>query len=239
MKIALCDDHKMIADELSTLLYKFDEMNHVKNEFLYFSKPSALFEYMQTESVDLIFMDLEFCDIAEDGILWLKKIKRSFPRTVVIILTAYENRYKEGFEARAFRFMTKPIAEPELFEYLHVSMEELQLIKSIPLKKRGITHNIFVRDILYVSAHFGGSELWTKNELFFGEESLLYWEEMLPDTIFFRCHNKYLVNLTHIVSFQNQMLTLVNGEKIPVSRRKWREFQLAYMRFDTKDYKSL
>ena len=117
MKIVLCDDNEIVLKELRVLIKKFDEKNSLQSDFLYFQKPSVLFQYMQNETVELIFMDLEFCDESEDGIVWLKKIKKQFPHTIVIILTAYENRYKEGYEARAFRFMTKPIEEKELFEY--------------------------------------------------------------------------------------------------------------------------
>ncbi len=237
MRIVLCDDQELISKELGVLLKKFDQENKQENEFLYFSKPSSLFEYMQKESVDIIFMDLEFHDASEDGIAWLKKIKKCFPRTVVIILTAYENRYKEGYEARAFRFMTKPIEEKELFDYLQVSMEELQLTESISIVRRGIPYHILIRDICYFSAQSGGSELWTSKDMYLCEESLLQWEQRLPSSIFFRCHSKYLVNLAHVTQFENQVLTLADGEKIPVSRRRWKAFQLAYMKFDTKDYK--
>lgn len=236
MKIVLCDDQRVVSEELEDLIKKYDEINQQVNEFTYFSKPSELFDYMQKEAVDIIFMDLEFQDISEDGIVWLKKIKKYFPRTIVIILTAYENRYKEGYEARAFRFMTKPIEEKELFEYLQVSMEEFQLTESISIMRRGIPHNILVRDICYLSAQSGGSELWTRTDMFCCEESLLQWEQRLPETVFFRCHSKYLINLAHVIKFENQVLTLVDGEKIPVSRRRWKAFQLAYMKFDTKDY---
>lgn len=237
MKIVLCDDQKIVSEELSVLLKKFEAQKYMQNEYCYFAKPSELFEYMQKEPVDLIFMDLDFCDAAEDGIVWLKKIKRNFPRTVVIILTAYENRYKEGYEARAFRFMTKPVEEKELFEYLRVSMEELQMTESISLVRRGIPHNILIRDICYFSAQSGGSELWTRTNMYCCEESLLQWEKQMPEAVFFRCHSKYLVNLAHVTKFEHQVLTLGNGEKIPVSRRKWKAFQLAYMKFDTMDYR--
>ena len=237
MRIVLCDDQKLVSEELEVLIHRFYEENQIQGEFLYFAKPSELFQYMQENAVDIIFMDLEFSDKAEDGILWSKKIKSIFLDVIVIILTAYENRYKEGYEARAFRFMTKPIEEKELFEYLRVSMEELQLTESISLVKRGIPHNILIRDIYYVSAQSGGSELWTRNDMYCREESLLQWEQRLPAMLFFRCHSKYLVNLSHVTKFEHQVLTLVNGEKIPVSRRKWKAFQLAYMKFDTKEYR--
>ena len=234
MRIVLCDDQKSISEELERLLKKYEQNSGQKIEFIYFSKPSLLFEYMKEKPVDLIFMDLEFCNASEDGILWLKKMREYSPRTIVIILTAYENRYKEGYEVRAFRFMTKPIEEKELFDYLQVSMEELCVTESITLMRRGIPHEIFLRDICYISAQSGGSEIWTRTDAYFCEESLLQWEKRLPMTIFFRCHSKYLVNLARVEGFENQILTLVGGEKIPVSRRRWKTFRLAYMKFDTK-----
>lgn len=240
MRIVLCDDQKPVSEELQVLIHKFYEKNQIQGEFLYFERPSEMFENLKSsegKTPEIIFMDLEFGDEKEDGILWSKKIKSIFPDVIVIILTAYENRYKEGYEARAFRFMTKPIDEKELFEYLRVSMEELQLTESISLAKRGIPHNILIRDIYYVSAQSGGSELWTRNDMYCREESLLQWEQRLPAMLFFRCHSKYLVNLSHVTKFEHQLITLVNGEKIPVSRRKWKAFQLAYMKFDTKEYR--
>ena len=237
MKIIVCDDQKIIFEEIKELLQKFDNLYQEKSELLYFAKPSMVQEYLQKASADIVFMDLEFCDASEDGILWLKKMKSVFPHTVFIILTAYENRYKEGYEVRAFRFMTKPIIERELFDYLLVSMEELHLREYISINRRGIPHRILIHDIFYLTAQSGKSELWTKNDVFFCDESLLQWEQRLSSNVFFRCHSKYLVNLTHIDDFANQFITLVNGEKIPVSRRKWKAFQLAYMKFDTKGYR--
>ena len=236
MKIVLCDDNKTIYDEISLLLNKFNKTYQFTNELLFFPKPSQLYDYMQTEPIDILFMDLEFEDPNEDGILWLRKIKEQFPQLIVIILTAYDRRYKEGYEVRAFRFMTKPIEELEFFDYLLVSMEELELSNSISIIRRGISHKIPLRDIYYLSAQSGGSELYTKHSIYYCEESLLQWEEQLPANVFFRCHSKFLVNLTYITHYEHQVLFLANGEKIPISRRRWKSFQLAYMKFDTKDY---
>ena len=235
MKIALCDDQKIVLEELQGWIERYYELNQLHAEFLTFSKPSELFQYMKTGSIDLIFLDLVFGNEQEDGIIWAKRIKAQHPNAIIIILTAYENRYKEGFEARAFRFMTKPIIEKELFEYLKVAMEELQLTEHITLVRRGITHNIMLRDVLYFTAQAGGSEMWTRKDMFYCDESLLHWENRLPSNMFFRCHSKYLVNLSHVTHYDNHVLTLINGEKIPVSRRRWKAFQIAFMKYDTGD----
>lgn len=233
MKIALCDDNRIFLKELQEWIEKYFYSKQLQAEFFIFSKPSELFQYMNAENVDIIFLDLEFGNEAEDGIMWAKRIKVQHPNVITIILTAYENRYKEGFEAKAFRFMTKPIIENELFEYLKVAMEELQLTEYISLMRRGINHNIMIRDVLYFTAQAGGSEMWTRKDMYYCDESLLHWEGKMPSNLFFRCHSKYLVNLSHVTHYDNHVLTLVNGEKIPVSRRRWKAFQIAYMKFDT------
>lgn len=232
MYIAFCDDHEAVINQLNQLITEFDKETHTKNTLVSFSTPSELYAHMQTNKVDIIFMDLEFSDTTEDGIEWSKKIAKQFPHTIIIILTAYESRYKEGFVARAFRFMTKPIQKKELFENLYACLEELQLSQSVSLLQYGAPYEILLKDIFYISAQSGGSELWTRSHIFVSEKSLLQWEEELPSTTFFRCHKKYLVNLLQIEKFENRILTLINGEKIPISRRKWREFQIAYMKFD-------
>ncbi len=239
MKVVLCDDQRSILKEIDILLNKFHVDNEAEIELIYFDKPSKLYNYLKEEKVDIIFMDLDFSDTSEDGILWAKKIKEKFSEVMIIILTAYENRYKEGYEAKAFRFMTKPVNQEELYDYLRAAMEELQLVHSISIVRRGIPRNILVKDICYFSAQSGGSELWTVEDMYCCEESLLRWEEKLPEKIFFRCHSKYLVNMSHVVDFDKQILVLDNGEKLPVSRRRWKAFQLAYMKFDTRRFGSI
>lgn len=236
MNIAFCDDQKNIFDELDKLIVKFNKQNDFQDSLVYFSTPSKLYSYMQTSKIDIIFMDLEFCNTSEDGIVWSKKILKQFPHTIIIILTAYESRYKEGYVARVFRFMTKPIQEKELFENLYACREELQLTQSVSLLQNGIPHEILLKDIFYLSAQSGGSELWTRSNMFSCEKSLLQWEHQLPASTFFRCHKKYLVNLVHVEKFENRVLTLITGEKLPVSRRKWTAFQIAYMKCDIQNH---
>lgn len=234
MRIAICDDNEVIINEMVSLLQEYNKDKGLENDIVYFLKPSKLYEYMEQNVVDMLFMDLDFIDKEEDGIAWSRKIKEKWPEVVLIILTAYENRYKEGYEVKAFRFMTKPILERELFENLEAAMKELSLAESVSLVRRGIPHKVRIQDICYLAAHSGGSELWSKTDTYYCEESLLQWEKKLPAEVFFRCHHKYLVNLMCVVRMEAQTLILVNGEQIPVSRRRWKAFQLAYMKWDTQ-----
>lgn len=234
MRIAICDDNENTIQEVKGFLEKYNRIKELTNEILCFPKPSKLYAYMEYQEVDMIFMDLEFREKEEDGILWSDIIKKKYPNVLIIILTSYEKRFKEGFMVKAFRFMTKPIIEQEMFEGLDCGMEELTFAKTISLVRRGINYTIPIQDICYLAAQSGGSELWSRTDMFYCEESLVQWEQKLPEDLFFRCHHKYLVNLMNVTKVEPQRLILVNGEQVPVSRRRWKSFQIAYMRWDTR-----
>ena len=232
IKIVICDDKKITTGNLDALLASYMQEKSLDANIVFFLSPTALYEHMKEHTVDIIFMDLDFGNEQEDGILWSTKIHQEFPRTLVLILTAYEERYKEGYIAKVFRFMTKPFTQEELYENLNACLEELNLYKVIKLTRHGSTHKIPIPDILYFAAHAGGSELKTMEASYFCEESLLQWEQKTSPSIFFRCHKKYLVNLNSVEQIKNHTIVLVTGEKLPVSRRKWTLLKSTYMKFD-------
>lgn len=232
IQIAICDDKKSTTGDLEELLLSYKEEKSLEMCVLYFSMPSALYQYMKENTVDIIFMDLDFGFEKEDGILWSTRIHQDFPQTLVLILTAYEDRYKEGYIAKVFRFMTKPFSKEELYRNLNDCLDELNLYKTVILFRRGKTHKIPIQDILYFSASTNGSTLKTIETSYFLEESLLQWEGKTSPNIFFRCHKKYLVNLHAIEQVKDHSILLTNGEKLPVSRRKWTALKSAYMKYD-------
>ncbi len=236
--IAICDDEKILCDLLASQIQINLEALQIENQISFFSKPSALYHALQTEETvfDLIFLDLEFNSPSEDGIAWAKKFHAFSPNTLIIILTAYAERYKEGYVARAFRFMTKPIDTKELAENLSASMEQLQIEHRICITSNGKTKNIPINQILYLSAQSGGCDIYTATDTYFKEESLLYWENMLSNHSFFRIHKKYLVNLQHVKEVTNHNVILSNNEKLPVSRRKWTALRLIFMKFDIQNH---
>ncbi len=238
MNIAICDDETILCELLTAKIQAQLEPLQIPHRISLFPNPSGLFDTMQKETngFDLIFMDLEFHDPAEDGITWAKKIHDMNPDLLLIILTAYKERYKEGFVARAFRFMTKPIDNHELSENLSAVIEQLQIEQRICITTNGKMKKISGRQILYLCAQSGGSDIHTAKNVYYREESLIYWENLLSTNSFFRIHKKYLINLHYIKEVKNHTVILTNNEKLPVSRRKWTALRLAYMKFDIQNH---
>ncbi|MBR1691478.1 MAG: response regulator transcription factor [Lachnospiraceae bacterium] len=232
MKLAICDDQNILTEELKLALMQYRKERKTDFTIITFSSPDKLYAHMEDEPIDLIFMDLDFGDRSLDGIEWSKRIHRQYPDTLILILTAYDSRYKEGYLVRAFRFMTKPIICEELYDNLDACLEELYARQDLTLLRLGVPHKISLRNILYLSALTGGSEIWTETDTFLSEHSLLYWEEQLPPGSFFRCHKSYILNLWHVERLEKQTAVLSSGEKLPVSRRKWTALRTAFIKHD-------
>ena len=53
-------------------------------------------------------------------------------------------------------------------------------------------------------------------------------EPTLPDT-FFRCHRSYIVNFDHVQHYKKEEIWLDNDMVLPLSRRRYQAFGLAFM----------
>lgn len=232
LRIALCDDQPSSNDHLKEQLLLYADKKKVDFQITVFENPSVLFASMSETAFDIVFMDLSFDSVENDGILWSIRINQNFPDTLVLILTAYESRFKEGYVARAYRFMTKPLIWQELKENMDSCLRELDSAQSILIQPHGIPLKLTVQDILYLEAHAGGSRIYTTGNAYYCDKSLLQWENELPDEYFFRCHKKYLISLSHIELLNNHCVQLSQGRKLPVSRRKWTVLREKYMKFD-------
>lgn len=237
IELAICDDSNASVETIKNAVDRFASDSHQNFHVTVFAAPSALFSHMQTNNIDIIFMDLEFNDRAEDGILWSAKINQQFPETLILILTAYENRYKEGYIVRAYRFMTKPLIAREFEENMNACLRELTLREATIIVHQGTKLTVPLKNIIYFSAYYGGSELHTTGSLIYSDDSLLQWENKLMHSSFFRCHKRYLINLYHIESLDNHYITMSNADKLSVSRRKWTSLQNSFIKYDlTRDF---
>lgn len=232
LQIAICDDEKNTVAGLEKQLKCYADKRKMDINIKYFITPVLLYDYIKKENVDIIFMDLEFGSEDNDGILWSKKIHKEFPQTILMILTAYEKRYKEGYEAKAFRFMTKDFDYYELSSNMDACIEELNLYKTIVISSMGNMFKIPINEILYFSAQSGGSVVKTQESEYYCDENLKQWEMKVSQNMFFRCHKKYLVNLNSVIRIKNHTVVLINNDELPVSRRKWTLLKEAYIKFD-------
>ncbi len=220
MRVAICDDNRMIRSITTQLLQVYSSQMSVDFNIIPFSSGEELLQH--SNNFEIILMDIELGGI--DGISVTSLIHQKNPDTLVILLTSHVRRFKDGYKVNAFRFMTKPINKEEFFEYIGDAVAEILGRKVITLRKNGVNIDINLKYILYISAQQGYTEVWTAKDTYRSDNSLVMWEEQLDPKLFFRCHKKYLVNISQIQELSNDIL-LKSGDIVEVSRRKYPELR--------------
>ena len=88
-------------------------------------------------------------------------------------------------------------------------------------------------EIQYVVTYDSYSEYRVKNKMLRSEASLREMEEQLDQRLFYRIHRKYIVNLAQVESYRDGVIRMKDIE-LPVSRRRKKEFEQAFVEFDLK-----
>lgn len=235
IRIMLCDDEPDQLLQMEQVLKTID----IELEYTSFSSGVELLQALQIlldkkkSLPQVIFTDIEMPDY--DGISLGKEIHKILPNCYLIFTTAYVEYAVKGYEARAYRYLLKPVTAEMVREVLKEIQSELHGKKKLVLKNQEGKRVIAVEDIIYLSAEDKYTILYTKQGQFMDRTSLNQYEELLVKHGFFRNHRKYLVNLSYHQSVNKGMIELVTGDTVPLSRRKESEYKARLLYIDDEE----
>ena len=197
IRIAVCDDSTEDRELLSDALSAYDSSFEI---ITYSSGQTMIDEFRDFNlSVDLLFLDIYMPGI--DGIQTAQEIRARCRDIKIIFLSSSKDHYPQAYEVFAFNYIVKPFDRERLNTVLNRALDELRKDSAykIPIQYKGTAHSVDCRDILYVESR-------DKLLLFhLTDESALqcYGKldeilEELPERFFFRCHQSFVVNLSHV-----------------------------------------
>lgn len=230
MTVGLCDDEQYIHRTIQRLLQAYSGTDGLVFEIVHFYSAYELLGY--PGDLDFLLLDIDLPEM--DGIEAARRLNARGVPYKIIILTGMVERFKEAFKIGAFRFVTKPVSERELFEVLDEVQEHMAGMEEIQVYSEGIPFSIMQRDVNYIMSDRDAAVVFTNGFVYCSGDSLAKWVKKLDERIFFRCHRSYIVNLGKIARIEKGMAILVSGEKIPISRRKRKDFCQAFMIYDTR-----
>lgn len=232
IKIAICDDEKNIRAYLSSLVRKQGVECEIAE---YVSADEYLLD--KTEH-DLLFLDIELGGEGSsmDGMGLARRIRGMAleRQPVIIFVTGYEKYVYDAFDVGAFQYLLKPIDEQKFAEVFgrataQIIFEVEQKKKTLVIRYDSGNRAIPLDNIYYLESRNHKVVLYLK------EGELEYYakigdlEEELQGQ-FYRIHRGYLVNLSYVEGYDKTEVTLVNGKRLPLSK-KYDDFAAAYLRF--------
>jgi two-component system LytT family response regulator len=202
---------------------------------------------LSQQPIDLIFLDIAMP--GENGFELIGQAKES--NAHVIFTTAYDQYALKAIKANALDYLLKPIDIDELKEAVEKADQYISLkknginqneslqnlaqqlqdrkeIRKISLPNgQGYTLTS-VSDIVHIAADSNYSVFYLYNgEKITVSKVLKEYEEILPEHQFIRVHKSSIINLDYVLDYNSRNgleVTLKNGDRIAVSRRRASDF---------------
>ena len=227
MRIAICDDEKIITEHLRTLI--MERLPGVKTDLFLSGK-----ELLSSDKYyDIIFLDVEMPE--PDGFETARLLRARDRGEILIFLTGHRDMVYEAFKVNTFRYLLKPIQEEDLFEALDAAKQQLEKTDkrqeeaSIFIQSNGVHTRIKVRDIIMAEVFDRTISLKCENGTFDYYGKLKELTEK-TDEMFFCPHRSFLINLAYVESYDAHKIRLKGGNIAILSKKKYPEFVKAYMK---------
>lgn len=234
MRIAVCDDNRIILDEISAMLDEYSESRKIKIRYSCFESYEEIID--RIDDFDLFLLDYRMNDSNKhnsgiDGIEFAKLLREKSGKTKgVIFITAYPEIVYDAFEVRAYRFLTKPIDKQKLFKALDDYTVSCNDSDTLLVKANDEVHVIKISDIYYLEVSRKDTFIYLKDRCLKCHRTISSFEKELEPYGFMRIHRSFIINTRRIVSFDTRTARLDNGEKIFISQKKYPELCEAYLK---------
>jgi two-component system, LytTR family, response regulator len=224
------DDEPLALDIIKDYCSKVAFLNLLKT----FDNAIESIEYIRSNKVDLIFLDIQMEELT--GIQLLNALKY---RPFVIFTTAYERYAIQGFELDVVDYMLKPISFERFIKGVNKVFERMQIDaggekpetgKAKPaeatfffVKTETRMERIENNDVLYVE---GMGDYWrivTKTRRIMTLMNAKKLEEVLHEPQFCRVHKSFFIALDKIESIERNRIK-ISDQYIPVSETYHKAF---------------
>ena len=234
MRCIIVDDDEMSSLHLDRLCQRIDSIEIVAK----FADALTAYQFLQKNSVDLIFLDIEMPDF--NGIELVEQLNN--PPAIIFITS------KENYAAKAFDFieiivdyLIKPVTLPRLLKSIKRYEERGSTTSysppivddghsasiQIPDKQETNKH-LFVKsdrkyvridldELLYIETVGDYSIFKTTQKQHIVHATLKSIDERLQQTNFFKVHRSFIVNINKIKDIEDSNL-LIGSKIIPISR---------------------
>lgn len=216
LKAIVIDDEPLALEVIKELTEKvtFVELTG------YFTNSFEARNFIETNKVDLLFLDIRMPDIS--GIEFLKSI--SDP-PMVIFTTAYSKHAVEGFELDAIDYLLKPFSLTRFLKACNKAYEQYEQQRNKNNYSSGLSH-VFIKSgyeqikvelnsIWYAEGSGNYVTLVLEEHKIISRLTMTEAEALLPATGFIRVHRSYIVSKKHIRKLDKKTIWIQQTE-VPI-----------------------
>ena len=225
--IAICDDELLHARQTQAAIRRCEAQAVTRC----FETPLALLAAVTQQGYAPRVAVLDIRMAGMDGIELAKRLNALVPGCAVIFLTAYLSYAPDVYETRHVYFVLKNELDRRIGSALRAALAETAAPASLQLATAHGYRNVPVTDVLFLERILRKTRvvLTDGEELVTAAPAALL--EAVPDGVFLRCHQSYIVNLAHVHTLEDSSFQMEDGTSIPISRAFYKEAKNAYYHY--------
>jgi len=212
MKAIIVDDEPKAIELLKNYLTHFNAIELVGT----FRNGLKAFEFLNTEKVDLIFLDINMPHLS--GMSLSKMIK---PEIRIIFTTAYSEFAVESYEVEAFDYLLKPISLErftktiqKLFSHHSPSPKQQEQKEVLMIKSGTKVYRVDPGDIFYLEKNGNYMLYHLESQKIMARESVAQALKVLP-SFFLQTHKSFIINSEKVDYFNKEEVS-IHSRLLPI-----------------------
>lgn len=233
IKIAIVEDEVKFVDQLKEYIEQYQKERNQEFKVSVFLDGEDIIENYRCQ-YDIILMDIQMRFM--DGMTAAEKIRQLDNDVVIMFITNMLQYAVRGYEVAALDYVVKPVEYFAFSQKLDKAIErsKKQTEEYLMVQAYNGIQKLAVSDIYYIESQGHNAIYHTKKAQLSSRASLKDLDEKMIKYGFFRCGKGFLVNMKKVDSVNNNEC-VVNGERIPISRIKRKEFMEQLIHFINED----
>lgn len=220
MNVALIEDEELEMKQLKEIILNFEKQTGLSFSIECFWSAEDFINCFEEYKYSIIFADIFMNGM--NGVDMAKLIRNKDFRCIIIFITSSNAFMPQAFSCHAFEYIQKPINKDKIHHVLY------DIVKFMPNSYKYCefiynrkTIKLIFSDIICVTANKHNSDIIsTKGDIFSPNIGFSKFIKQLDDQKFLLINRGILVNMDHIISFENNTCYLIGNISLPVKVRE-------------------
>ncbi len=226
-KVIVCDDEAAVRAAVRAQLERFSGETGEQFCVKEIHSGEALLAQFSADT-DLVFLDIKMEGIT--GMDAARRLRADRRDVCIIFITTMTQYAMEGYQVHAYGFLKKPLRYAQFRLQLLDALRHLapRREESITLRAGGEIYSICLAELIYLEVLDHDLRFVRSSGPLVCHATMSDMGEVLRGKGFFRCHKSYTVNLRHVAQISAAGVRMSNGDVLPVSKHRRKEFLEAF-----------
>jgi len=231
MKIAIIDDLTLDRDNLKGFITNYFTSNNIEFNIFEYSSAEELLEKFTPNFFDIMFLDIYMDKLT--GIDAAKKVYEMDQRCKIVFLTTANHFAAESYEVRAVNYLIKPLTQEKFDIVVNSCLRDIvESNKILSVISKQVPLQIPFSKIIYADTENRIVRLHLENKTIeIGRDFYALVSPLLEDKQFIECYKGIVLNMDYIKKQVGDDFVLTNGDKIPISKRKKKDYIRIYAEY--------